>query len=163
MKLNHYRIIQRFILTLALLSISVVSGISTAWAVQNVTPWTNEKSFQNLTYGMSSYQDVISVVGHPPDEVLHSGQMYPVVTNFIYYDEKKTGAASVFVFENGFLVGLQYRSADNQFIDFTYCLQNNGDRSLNSGYLAGYMNYYPYFPLYGVSGYMAPGLGGADY
>jgi hypothetical protein len=149
---KHARLKRRTLALISILSWGILT-LSPALAVQNVTPWTNEKSFQNLTYGMSSYTDVENAVGHPPDEVLNSGQMYPVVTNYVYYDEKKTGAASIFVFENGFLVGLQYRSPDNQFIDFTYCLQNNGDRALNYPYMAGYMGYYPYFPLYGFSGY----------
>jgi hypothetical protein len=124
---------------------------SESQALQSVTPWTTEKSFQNLVYGSSSYNDVISVIGRQPDEIVHSQQMYPVVENFYYFDENKTGAATVFVFENGLLVGLQYKSADNQYMDLSYCLQNNGDRTLNYATLGGYMPYYPYFPLYGTS------------
>ena len=154
---------RRWIFSSLLIVVWGFLAFSPGYALQNATPWTTEKSFQNLTYGMSSFNDVQSVIGKPPDEVLSSGQMYPVITNYIYYDENKTGAASVFVFENGFLVGLQYRSPDNQYVDFTYCLQNNGDRRLNSPYLAGYMPYYPYFPLYGFSGYSAPGYGGAGF
>lgn len=122
-----------------------------AAAIQSVTPWTPEKTYQNLTYGSSTYNDVISTVGHSPDEIVSSGQMYPVVENFYYYDENKTGAATVFVFENGLLVGLQYKSPDNQFVDLTYVLQYNGDRMVNYSALGGYQSYYPYFPLYGSS------------
>lgn len=119
-----------------------------ASALQSVTPWSSAKTFQNLTYGSSSYQDVVSAVGQPPDEVVRSEQMYPVIENFYYYDENKTGGATVFVFENGMLVGLQYKSPDNQFVDLSYFLQSNGDRSLHYSALGGYQAYYPYFPLY---------------
>lgn len=154
LNLNHKR---TSLLAITLWSIFTLSPVL---AVQNATPWTTEKSFQNLTYGMSSFNDVQAVIGRPPDEVVSSGQMYPVLTNYFYFDDNKSGAASVFIFENGFLVGLQYKSSDNQFIDFTYCLQNNGDRALNNPYLAGYQGYYPYLPLYGLSGSGAPGYGG---
>jgi hypothetical protein len=139
------------LLVIAILSLGVVLGglvSSPAFALQNVTPWSTERSLQNLVYGSSSFNDVTSAVGRQPDDIVRSQSMYPVITNFYYYDENKSGAATVFVFENGLLVGLQYKSPDNQFVDFTYCLQNNGDRRLNNPYLAGYQGYYPYFPLY---------------
>lgn len=132
-------------MTACLLSLSFFQP---ALALQNATPWSSERGFQNLVYGSSSFNDVTSVVGRQPDEIVRSERMYPVITNFYYYDENKSGAATVFVFENGMLVGLQYKSPDNQFIDFTYCLQNNGDRRLNNPYLAGYQGYFPYYPLF---------------
>lgn len=109
------------------------------------TPWTPETSFQNLVYGSSSSVDVVNVMGNPPDEIVRSEQMFPVVENFYYYD--KTGAATVFVFENGLLVGLQLKTPGNQYVDMTYFLANNGDRMLNLPMLQGFMPYYPYFPL----------------
>jgi hypothetical protein len=134
----------------SLLVFSVSGFFLPASAIQSVTPWTSEKSFQNLTYGSSSYQDVISAVGQPPDEVVHSDQMYPIIENFYYYDENKTGGATVFVFENGLLVGLQYKSPDNQFVDLSYFLRSNGDRNLHYSALGEYQPYYPYFPLYSM-------------
>lgn len=110
-------------------------------------PWTPEVSFQNLVYGASSTAEVVRVMGQPPDEVLKAEQMFPVVENFYYYDSAKTGAATVFVFENGLLVGLQLKTPGDQFVDLTYMLTNNNDRSLNSPMLGGYMPYYPYYPL----------------
>jgi hypothetical protein len=124
-----------------------------AFALQNATPWSPERSVQNLVYGSSSYNDVQTVIGRPPDDIVRSEQMYPIITNFYYYDEAKTGAATVFIFENGMLVGMQYKSPDNQFVDLTYFLQNNGDRNLTVPYLAEYQRYYPYFPLYHFSGW----------
>lgn len=124
--------------------------IQAGWALQNATPWSPERSFQNLVYGSSSFNDVTMVLGRPPDEIVRSQQMYPPIVNFYYFDENKSGAATVFVFENGFLVGMQYKSPENQYVDMTYFLRNNGDRSLNLPYVAGYQNYYPYFPLYGL-------------
>lgn len=122
-------------------------------AIQSVTPWSPEKSFQNLTYGASSYSDVVSVIGRSPDEIVRSEQMYPIIENFYYFDENKSGAATVFVFENGLLVGLQYKSPDNQYVDLSYCLQSNGDRNLHYSALGGTQAYFPYFPLYGVGGW----------
>jgi hypothetical protein len=139
-------------LTAVALSVATAVCLSLpAAAMQTGTPWTPEKSYQNLTYGASSYNDVISIVGHPPDEIVNSGQMYPLVENFYYFDENKTGAATVFVFENGLLVGLQYKSPDNQYVDLSYVLQYNGDRTVNYAALGGYQAYFPYFPLYGSS------------
>jgi hypothetical protein len=133
-----------------LLTLFVCGIILPVHALQNATPWSAERSFQNLVYGSSSFNDVRMAMGKPPDEVVNSEQMFPPIVNFNYYDENKSGAATVFVFENGLLVGLQYKSADNQYIDLTYFLQNNGDRALNLPYTAGYFPYYPYFPMYGV-------------
>ncbi|MCE3234193.1 MAG: hypothetical protein K0Q50_373 [Vampirovibrio sp.] len=111
------------------------------------TPWTPEISFQSLVYGASSSADVVRVMGQPPDEVLKAEQMFPVVENFYYYDSAKSGAATVFVFEGGLLVGLQLKTPGDQFVDLTYMLTNNNDRALNSPLLGGYMPYYPYYPL----------------
>lgn len=136
----------RFIIPYLFATILLVSA--PALALQNATPWSPERSFQNLVYGSSSYNDVITVVGRPPDDIIRSQSMYPLITNFYYYDDDKSGAATVFVFENGMLLGLHYRSPDNQLLDMTYCLQTQGDRVLNYPYLAGYQGYYPYFPMY---------------
>jgi hypothetical protein len=137
-------------MTAVLLSLSVFLP---TYALQNATPWSPEKSVQNLVYGSSSYNDVTSALGRQPDDIINSQQMYPIITNFLYYDENKTGAATVFVFENGLLVGMQYKSPDNQLVDLTYFLQNNADRYYNAPYAAGYQRYYPNFPLYGFSGW----------
>jgi hypothetical protein len=123
-----------------------------------VTPWNGGgldgavgrpgyRNFQELVYGGSSQADVVRVMGVPPDEVVHAGQMFPVIENYYYYDEDKSGAATVFVFENSLLVGLQMKTAANQFVDMTYFLANNGDRTLNQPMLGGYMQYYPWFPI----------------
>lgn len=113
------------------------------------TPWSGQVGFQNLVIGSSSLNDVQMALGEPPSEILRSEQMYPVVENAYYYDASGSGAATVFVFENGMLVGMYYRSPDNQFMDLSYFLVNNGDRRLHWPLLAGYRGYYPYFPLYG--------------
>ncbi len=123
-----------------------------AWALQNATPWSAERSVQNLVYGSSSFNDVTMSLGRSPDEIVRSEQMYPPVVNFYYFDENKSGAATVFVFENGLLVGMQYKSPDNQYVDVSYFLQNNGDRQLNLPYAGGYQSYFPFFPLYGMRG-----------
>lgn len=112
------------------------------------TPWSNEPNVQNLVYGSSSPLDVQQALGRMPDQTVSSGQMYPVVTNDYYFDENGTGAATVFVFENGFLVGLHYKSATNHFLDLTYLLINAGDRWLNSPFLQGYRAYYPNFDFF---------------
>lgn len=111
------------------------------------TPWTPEMSFQSLVYGGSSTVDVVRAMGQQPDEILRSEQMFPVVENFYYYDENKSGAATVFVFEGGLLAGMHLKTAGNQFIDCTYFLTNNGDRMLNNPMLQNYSPYYSYFPL----------------
>lgn len=139
------------LLTAGLLSLSLLWNGS-AWALQNATPWTSERSVQNLVYGSSSFNDVTMALGRAPDEIVRSEQMYPPIVNFYYFDESKSGAATVFVFENGFLVGMQYKSPDNQYVDMSYFLQNRGDRQLNYPYTGGYQGYYPYFPLYGMRG-----------
>lgn len=136
----------RCLLVLVLLLISMFPNLAEARNI--ATPWTDSISFQNLVYGSSSFGDVQRIMGKAPDEVLRSEQMYPIVDNYYYYDEQGTGAATVFVFEDSFLVGLHYKSPENQFIDFTYFLTSNFDRNLNSPYLAGYQGYFPYFPLY---------------
>jgi hypothetical protein len=118
-----------------------------ACALNSATPWSPDASFQNLVYGSSSEGDVTRVMGKEPDEVVRGEQMFPVIENYYYYDENKSGAATVFVFENGMLVGLQMKTAGNQFVDLTYFLANNGDRYLNSPLLNGYMPYYPLYPL----------------
>lgn len=119
----------------------------TSYSRSAATPWTSEMSFQSLVYGGSSTVDVVRVMGQQPDEIVRSEQMFPVVENFYYYDENKSGAATVFVFENGLLAGMHLKTAGNQFIDCTYFLTNNGDRMLNNPMLQNYSPYYSYFPL----------------
>jgi hypothetical protein len=138
-------------LTACVLSLGFLSTVP-GWALQNATPWSAERSVQNLVYGSSSFNDVTMSLGRPPDEIVRSEQMYPPIVNFYYFDENKSGAATVFVFENGLLVGMQYKSSDNQYVDISYFLQNNGDRQLNFPYTAGYQGYFPFFPLYGMRG-----------
>jgi hypothetical protein len=113
-----------------------------------VTPWTGEMGIQNLVYGSSSPLDVQQALGRPPDEIRRFEQMFPVVENHIYYDEAGSGTATLFVFENNFLVGMHYKSANDQMVDITYFLPNNGDRQLTTPYLGGFYSYYPYFPMY---------------
>jgi hypothetical protein len=121
-----------------------------AWAGPGIAPWTSEAGFQQLVYGASSPWDVQSAIGRPADEVLRFEQMYPIIENHYYYDENKSGAATIFVFENNFLVGMHFKSADNQMIDLTYFLPNNGDYSRNfQTYGGGYAGYFPGFGLYG--------------
>ncbi|MBK8189240.1 MAG: hypothetical protein IPK79_02195 [Vampirovibrionales bacterium] len=103
--------------------------------------------FKDLRWGGSSMADVKRIIGMP-DEVLSGEQMYPVINNFVYYDEGGSGASTIFVFENGLLVGLHYRSAENQLVDITYFLQNNGDYAMNNPLRAGYMGYFPDFGFY---------------
>ena len=138
-------------MTALVLSLSFLASLP-VWALQNATPWTAERSFQNLVLGSSSFNDVSMALGRQPDEIVRSEQMFPPITNFYYFDEDKSGAATVFVFENGFLVSLQYKSPDNQYVDMTYFLQNNGDRQLNMPYNAGYQPYFYFQPLYGFRG-----------
>lgn len=113
-----------------------------------VTPWTSELGFQNLVYGASSTSDVVQIMGRYPDDLVKSEQMYPLVENYYYYEEGGTGAGTVFVFENGFLVGLLYKSSQNQYMDFTYFLPNNGDRTINNPILGRMRSYYPNLPLF---------------
>lgn len=121
----------------------------TAHARMTATPWDGapmEGNFQNLVWGGSSTLDVAKVMGHPPDEVLKNNNMYPVIENHIFYEPGGTGNASVFVFENGLLAGLYYKSAQNRYMDLSYFLPNNGDRLMNiRAYDAGYQSYYPNF------------------
>lgn len=114
------------------------------------TPWNQQQeyTFQNLVYGSSTPWDVQRVMGRGPDEVVKAEYMYPVVENHNFYDENGSGNSSVFVFENGFLVGFHMRMKDNQLVDLTYFLTNNGDRRLNNAYNAGIWSYNPLFPLY---------------
>jgi hypothetical protein len=114
------------------------------------TPWTNEYGPANLIYGASTPWDVQNSVGRPPDDIKKTEQMYPVVENHYYFDEKGSGAATVFVFEASLLVGMHYRSPDDQWVDLTYFLTDTGDRALNNQMLGGYRSYFPWFPLYGM-------------
>ncbi|MBX2861188.1 MAG: hypothetical protein KTR14_08130 [Vampirovibrio sp.] len=142
------KVLPSFLATVLSLSGIFVLGASIpSHARSTATPWTNEIGPQSLVYAASTTVDVQRAIGHP-DEVVKSQQMYPVVENYIYYEEGGTGAATVMVFENGLLVGMHYRSPSNQMVDLTYFLLNNGDRRLNYPALAGFRGYSPYFPLY---------------
>jgi hypothetical protein len=123
------------------------SFMAPAFARSATTPWTDQVSFQNLVYGSSSTNDVVLVMGAQPDDIVRSEQMYPVVENYYYYDKEKSGGASVFVFENGLLVGLELKTATNQMIDLTSFLPNNGDRLITYPALGGYQQYYPYYAI----------------
>jgi hypothetical protein len=133
------------------LVLMMLSGWLTApgWARSNFAPWlpSNQQDFGSLVCGASTPADVQRVAG-PPDEVVHSEQMFPVIENYYYYDAEGSGSASIFVFQNGLLVGLHYKSPDNQLVDLTYFLTNNGDMALNRQLNAGYAGYYPTFPFY---------------
>jgi ABC-type phosphate transport system substrate-binding protein len=130
------------ILGLAIAVFIFSSGLP-AGSISNATPWTTEFGFQNLTYGGSSIRDVERAMGRPGDEFLQSNQLYPAVQNLYYYEEGGTGAATVFVFENGLLVGMFYKSSENQLMDLTYFLIDNGDRQLNFPLNAGYQGFFP--------------------
>lgn len=138
------KILTGFLLGVLLLAFAFMPN---AFCGNLATPWTPEVNFRNLVYGASSTADVVRVMGQPPDEVLHSEQMFPVVENFFYYDADKSGAATVFVFENGLLVGMHLKTEGNQYIDCTYFLTDNGDRQLNNPMLQNYSPYYSYFPM----------------
>lgn len=122
--------------------------IQESQAISSMTPWDNRPSMQTLVYGMSTVGDVVNAVGEYPDEIIRSQQIYPVVENHYYYDKYGTGAATVFVFENGMLVGMHYKGSNNQLIDLTYFLTDNGDRQRNYPLNMGFRGYYPNFPLY---------------
>jgi len=125
-----------------------MGGSIMAEARSVTSPWTSDLSFQDLVYGASSTVDVQRIMGEPPDEIVKTAQMFPVIENYYYYENGGTGAATVFVFENGLLVGLHYKSPQNQYMDLTSFLMNNGDRLLNSPMLGGFRGYFPLFPLY---------------
>ncbi len=127
-------------------SFFLLTGLS-AEARTGATPWTNEPSFQNLVYASSTTNDVIRTMGAPPDDIVRATQMFPVIENYYYYGEEKTGAATVFVFEHGLLVGLQLKTPGDQYVDMTYVLTNNGDRALSNPIYGGYLPYFPYLPL----------------
>jgi len=153
--------IQRF-LSGILLPIILVTGswtltvmYSTVSARTAARPWMpqqQEQDYSGLIYGSSSPRDVELIIGRPPDEVVKSNNLYPVVWNYIYYAEDGSKNASVFVFENGMLVGLYYKTAGEQLVDLTYFLTNNGDRRLfyplNAGYMGYYLPYQYFNPLY---------------
>lgn len=143
-------IFKQFLILALMLAAPLMFSALPAEGRSNATPWSNEMTFQNLVYGSSTTTDVQQILGGPPDTVVRSEQMYPLLENYYYYDDAKTGAATVFVFENNFLVGLHFKSAENQYMDLTYFLPSNGDRTRNmQSFGAGYNGYYPYFPLYG--------------
>jgi hypothetical protein len=119
-----------------------------AQAISGATPWSSDVSYQSLVYGSSTPHDIQLLTGKPPDDIVQAEQMYPIIQNYIYYAKGQSGPATVFVFENNLLVGLYYKSSDNQYIDLSYFLQDNGDRLLNSPILG---NMYPYYlepPMY---------------
>lgn len=142
------RIAPVFILLLVLILPFARPDAQAAWSFSFTAPEQGAAlGFKDLRWGGSSMADVKRVIGMP-DEVLSGEQMYPVINNFVYYDTAGSGASTVFVFENGLLVGLHYRTPDKQLIDITYFLQNNGDYMLNNPLRAGYMGYYPDFGFY---------------
>jgi hypothetical protein len=135
---------------LAFLSLLVIPG--SGYARSNVTPWASDsQGFQNLVIGASSGADIQAVMGVPPDEIIKSEIMYPVIENYFYYEEGGSGAATVFILQGGLLAGLSYKSASNQMMDLSYFLQNNNDRLYGMQYNpAGYSGYFPSYPLYGI-------------
>lgn len=144
--------IQSFTTLLLALLLMGVSSNSVVLAISASTPWTTDVSFQSLVYGVSTPRDVQLVLGKIPDDVVKEEQMYPVREYNYFYDEKRTGAASVFVFENNMLMGLLYQSTDQQLVDVTWMLQSNGDRTLNNTIWGGTQGYYPNVPMYGWYG-----------
>jgi hypothetical protein len=136
---------RKWLLPFMLVVLTVLPGDSIART--GATPWSPESGMQSLVYGSSSQWDVTQAIGRQPDQIVRAEQMYPVVENSYYFDENGSGAATIFVFENGLLVGMHYKSPKNHMVDLTYCLANNGDRRLNWPMLAGYQGYYPYFDM----------------
>jgi hypothetical protein len=128
-----------FCLLLGLILISIPAEVQ---ARTGATPWSSEVNFQSLVYGSSTTNDVVRALGRPADEIVRYEQMYPTIENLYYYDEDKSGAATVFVFESGFLVGMQLKTANNQLVDLTYFLTDNGDRRLLNPIMGGYTPYY---------------------
>ena len=147
------RILQKTIGLSLFLAITLIMMIfSLALARTAVMPWQPgaDAPGAQLIYASSTAADVQRVTGRAPDDIVQTEQMYPIIENHYYYDDSGSGAATVFVFENGFLMGMHYKSANNQFMDMSYMLQNNGDRTLTAPYLAGYRGYYPLFPFYSM-------------
>lgn len=140
--------IRQWILLGAVLCGLLLTQQASVQAVPNITPWSSESALQNLVYGASTTADVQRAMGAPPDEIVRLETMYPVIENYNYYENKGTGAASVFVFENGLLIGLFYKSPTNNYMDFTNFLINNGDRQLNVPLLGGHYGFYPNIPFY---------------
>ncbi len=140
-----------FTALLLLLNVTIIqAGMQRAFSFSFSDPNSNSAmtfGFKDLRYGGSSGPDVQRILG-APDEIVHSQQMYPVVENYYYYADSGSGAATVFVFENGLLVGMHYKSPDNQYVDLTYFLIDNGDRLLNFPLNAGYQGYFPFFNHY---------------
>jgi hypothetical protein len=116
---------------------------------RNLTDPSGQQGVQALVYGASTPWDVRMVTGTEPNEIVRSEQMFPVLENHLYYEDS-SGAATIFIFENNLLVGMTYRSADDQYLDLTSLLVNNGDRTVQAPNLAGYRGYFPWFPLYSV-------------
>jgi hypothetical protein len=133
-----------FFIMVALFSSGLILSPS-SMARSVATPWTAESTFQSLVYGASSPWEVQTVMGQPPDQVVKGEQMYPLIENYYYFEEGGTGAATLFVFENNRLVGLHFKSADNQLVDLTYFLINNGDRYIGNPAMG---------PNYGENGFM---------
>jgi hypothetical protein len=117
-----------------------------AHARSAATPWTMDQTFQNLVYGASTPPEVVRIVGRYPDEIVKADQMAPAILNYYYFDEQNR--ATVFVFENNFLVALLYRSASDQYVDLTSFLPNVGDRMINSQILGNTMGYFPNLPMF---------------
>lgn len=142
---NSLKTFMQAMLLVSLCPIVTLSNVLPAYAgASNVTPWRpGQTDFQNLVYGSSSMLDVQAAIGRPADEFVQSTEMYPVIQNMVYYEEGGTGAASVFVLENGLLVGLFYKSPTDQYLDFTFVLTDNGSRAFNYPLNAGYQGFFP--------------------
>jgi hypothetical protein len=140
---RHFGIAFSIVFTALILQFQPVRAVSVN------TPWTTENGLQNLVYGSSTPGDVHAILGAPND-IQHYEQMYPVLEEDYYYSEDKSGAASVFVFENNVLVGFYYKSPNNQVIDLSYFLPNNNDRSLTTPYLGQYSTFSPQYPFYSM-------------
>lgn len=111
------------------------------WARMVATPWSPEVNWQSLVIGAST-NDVVRALGRPPDDIVRGEIMAPTIENFYYFDEDKSGAATIFVFEAGFLVGMHLKSPENQLMDVTYFLPNNGNRRLLNPVMGGMQTYW---------------------
>lgn len=130
---------------LALALILLLSLFQRVDALSPVTPWSPEAGFQDLVYGSTTASEVHRIMGAMPNEVIRNEQMYPVIENHYYYGDNASGA-TVFVFENGLLAGLLYKTVNNNFIDLTYVLQDKGDRRINMPIWGDYRSYAPFYP-----------------
>ncbi len=126
----------------------LASPMPTVEARSAFSPWEFDQGLQNLVYGATTGADLVRIMGEPPDDIVRDEQMYPLIENHYYFDEGGTGAATVFVFQNNFLVGLLYKSPSNQFVDLTSFLPNNGDSRINNQIMGGFRGFFPNYPVY---------------